>query len=77
MSKDFMRNHLITKFVCSSCGSALLLSYDIPKGANNRYSEDEPTGAAMVEKTVAIQPCKKCLEPANKIKDAVKVLLAI
>lgn len=69
------REYLITKFVCAKCGTNLQLSYDVPKGAG-RYSNGEPTGAAMVEKLVAIEPCEVCMEPLEAMKKAFKKAMA-
>jgi len=69
-----MREFLITKFVCSTCGSNLQLTYETPKGAG-RYAEGEPTGAAMVQQTVAIEPCECATRPLEEIRHAAKVLL--
>ena len=69
-----MREFLITKFVCSKCGSNLNLSYDEPKGAG-RYADGEPTGAAMLQQVVAIDPCECIVQPFEEMRQAVNVLL--
>lgn len=69
-----MREFLITKFVCSKCGNNLKLTYNTPKGAG-RYAEGEPTGAAMVEQVVAIEPCECATRPLEEMRNAAKVLL--
>lgn len=69
-----MREFLLTKFVCSKCGSNLRLTYDVPKAAG-QYAEGEPTGANMVHQLVAIDPCEKCAPPIPKIKAALMHLL--
>ena len=76
MSDDFMRNSLVTAFVCTDCGSNLNLSYKSDNGKGGMVS-DEPTGAAMVKNVIYIHPCKKCLEPAEKAKQAIKSLMEI
>ena len=68
-----MREFLITKLVCSKCGNNLNLTYDAPKGAG-RYAEGEPTGAAMVQQVVAIEPCECATRPLEEMRRAVKVL---
>ena len=72
---DYMRTHLVTKFICAVCGEPLILSYKDRK--KSKWVEGEPTGAAMVESLVGVYPCKKCLSPANKAKDAIKTLLEL
>lgn len=67
------RQFLITKFVCSSCGSNLEVSYDRPKNAG-QHALGEPTGAAMVESLIAIAPCQPCMEPLRKLKAALAVI---
>jgi len=69
-----MREFLITKFVCSKCGNNLQLTHDAPKGAG-RYAEGEPTGAAMVQQVVAIEPCECATRPIEEMRKAAKVLL--
>jgi len=76
MSEDFIRNSLVTAFVCVECGSNLSLSYKSKKGSG-RMVDDEPTGAAMVKNVIYIYPCEKCLEPAIKAKQAVMALMEI
>jgi len=69
-----MREFLITKFVCSKCGNNLQLTYDAPKGSG-KYAEGEPTGAAMVQQTVAIEPCECAIRPLEAMRNAAMVLL--
>ena len=69
-----MREFLITKLVCSKCGSNLQLTYNAPKGAG-RYADGEPTGAAMVQQVVAVEPCECATRPLEKMRLAAKVLL--
>lgn len=68
-----MREFLITKFVCSKCGSNLQLSYQKP--AVSQYADGEPTGAAMVEQLVTIEPCRCTTQPLEEMRRAAKVLL--
>lgn len=69
-----MREFLITKLVCSKCGSNLQLTYNAPKGAG-RYADGEPTGAAMVQQVVAVEPCECATRPLEEMRLAAKVLL--
>lgn len=69
MSREF----LVTKMVCAKCGSNLSLSYETPQGAG-RYSDGEPTGAAMVRQVVAVEPCQPCMEPMQKLQEALATL---
>lgn len=69
-----MREFLITKFVCAKCGNNLELNVCVPNGAGG-HIEGEPSGAYMVEKLVAIEPCKTCMKPLHEMRSAVKNLL--
>ena len=69
------REFLITKFVCAKCGTNLQLSYDRPKSAGG-YIDGEPTGAAMVQSLIAIEPCDVCMEPLEAMKKAFKKAMA-
>jgi hypothetical protein len=71
-----MREFLITKFVCVNCGKNLQLTYDVPKFSNN-YADGEPTGAAMVQQIVAIEPCKCTTRPLEEMRNALGILLGI
>lgn len=68
-----MREFLITKFVCSNCGSNLQLSTENP--GFSKYADGEPTGAAMVESLVVIVPCKCVTRQIDEIRNAAKALL--
>lgn len=70
-----MRQMLVTKFACASCGNLLNLTYDSPKASVPKYVESEPTGAAMVEAMFLIEPCQTCLQPAQRVREAVETLL--
>lgn len=70
MSREF----LVTKFKCAACGGLLKLSYEAPKNGID-YAEGEPTGAAMVQQIVAIEPCFQCMKPVREVKQALKTLL--
>jgi hypothetical protein len=70
------RQFLITKFKCAACGGLLSLSYDAPKNGID-YANGEPTGAAMVQQFIAIEPCYQCTRPANDVREALKTLLTI
>jgi hypothetical protein len=67
------REFLVTKFVCAKCGHNLTVTYDAPK-KNDRYSDGEPTGAAMVKQLVAIEPCTTCAAPAKNFVKALHEL---
>ena len=69
-----MREFLITKIVCSVCGNNLELNYVAPVGSG-KYAEGEPTGAAMVQQLVSVEPCKKCSAPLEEMRKAVRVLV--
>ena len=66
-----MRTHLVTKLVCTKCGGLLNLSYDKVRSS---HSNQEPTGAYMYENMIGVEPCRRCLEPARRILEAVKTL---
>lgn len=68
------REFLITKFVCSKCGNNLQLTYDVPKNAG-KYANGEPTGAAMVQQIVPIEPCECSTRPLEEMRRAAKVLM--
>lgn len=69
-----MREFLVTKFVCAKCGTNLQPTYDMPKGAG-QYADGEPTGACMVQQTIAIEPCERCMKPLEDMKAAARVLM--
>lgn len=68
-----MREFLVTKLVCSKCGGNLQLTYDKPKGPS-RYADGEPTGAAMVETRIAVEPCRTCMAPLDDVRRALKTI---
>ena len=70
------RQFLVTKMVCANCGSNLNLTYDVPKQAG-RYAQAQPTGSDMVEQLVAVEPCMTCMEPLDRIRKAMAVLLEL
>lgn len=70
------RQFLVTKFKCSACGGLLDLNYNAPKNCSD-YAEGEPTGAAMVQQFVAIDPCHQCMRPARDVQQALKTLLTV
>lgn len=69
-----MREFLITKLVCSMCGSNLQLTHDTPKVAG-RYAAGEPTGADMVQHIVAVAPCEKCMKPLEELRAAARLFV--
>ena len=68
-----MREFLVTKFVCARCGHNLKLSDHAPKGLSH-HASGEPTGAAMVEQRVVIEPCRCVTQPLDDMRKAVSVL---
>lgn len=68
-----MREFLVTKFVCAKCGGNLSLSYDVPKNAG-QCAKGEPTGADMVEKLVAVEPCKCLTRQLDDVRRAIGIL---
>jgi hypothetical protein len=70
MSREF----LVTKFKCAACGGMLKLSYEALKTGSD-YSEGEPTGAAMVQQIVAVEPCFQCTKPAREVSQALNTLI--
>jgi len=71
-----MREFLVTKFVCATCGGNLKLTYDVPKCAGH-HANGEPTGAAMVQQLVAVEPCAPCLRPLEEMRNAARTLFAV
>lgn len=68
-----IREFLVTKMVCAKCGGNLSLSYEKPQGAG-QYAYGEPTGAAMVQQIVAVEPCESCMAPVRRVQVALEVL---
>lgn len=66
-----MRTHLVTKLVCTACGGLLNLSYD---KVSEHHSDGEPTGACMYQNSIGVEPCAKCMEPAQRVLAAVRTL---
>lgn len=71
-----MREFLVTKLVCSKCGDNLQLTYNVPNGAGP-HSDGEPTGAAMVQIRVAVEPCQCVVRRIARAQAAVRELLSI
>lgn len=73
------RQFLVTKFKCAVCGGVLNLTYDKPQNARTtgNYCEGEPTGAAMVEQHVYVEPCVTCFEPVKQVRGALKTLARV
>jgi len=69
-----MREFLVSRFVCATCGDNLNLSSDAPK-FTTRSPDGLPTGAAMVQQVVAIEPCGNCNRPLREMRAAVKMIL--
>lgn len=78
MSKDAMRHHLVTSFICAKCGGLLSLSYETPKSISGSYVSDGVTGAAKVENQIAVHPCDRCYSAVTKpllaLRDALSTL---
>lgn len=77
MSKigDYVRENLVTIFVCAKCGHNLTISYGRETPDNSRMTEGEPTGAAMVKNLIHINPCEYCLKPAKDAELAMRMLI--
>ena len=71
-----MREFLVTKMVCATCGGNLQLTYDVPTRAGH-HAQGEPTGAHMVQQLVAVEPCRKCMAPLEQMRAAAKTLFAV
>lgn len=69
MSREF----LVTKFACAKCGNNLSVSPAVQPRAG-RHAEGEPTGAAMVQQVVAVEPCRLWLAPLQEMRMAIKTL---
>lgn len=77
-NEDSSRHFLITNFRCAKCGHRLTLNYEVPREVVDVYENlHQPTGADMVENTVAINPCKTCVKPAKEAGEAIKLLLSL
>jgi hypothetical protein len=76
MSDNYMRDTLVMRFACVVCGEGLKLSYRPGDKAKGRpsHSSEEPTGAAMVMQVTYIEPCRACLEPLRRLREAMKTL---
>lgn len=75
MSDNTMRTHLVMKLVCSQCGNLLRLSYDEPKQRSDRFSEGQPTGAAMRQTQICVDPCLTCMQPATEVTKALQTIM--
>ena len=75
MSDNTMRTHLVMKLVCSQCGNLLRMSYDEPKPRGNQHSEGQPTGAAMRQTQICVEPCKTCMQPADEVAKALQTIM--
>lgn len=69
------REFLVTKMICANCGGNLSLTYKLPT-AVSRHAQGEPTGAAMVEMLVSVQPCRTCMAPMETLRAAARTLLS-
>jgi len=70
------RGILETHLRCAECGTNLSLSYEKEARLTTQKSTKASniTGASKVEISVFIEPCRVCMEPAENILKAVKVL---
>ena len=75
MSDDTVRNHLVTVFICAKCGTSLNLSYNVPP--RHEHTAHDITGAYMVEKKVAIHPCKTCCEGPKAALQSIRDALGV
>lgn len=73
-AENCLRESLVTKFACATCGKRLNLSYRPVEGASKDpgMAREEPTGAAMVCQVVYVEPCYTCLEPVREVQSALK-----
>ncbi len=71
-----MRNHLVTCFRCTDCGGFLELAYEPKEGVETPWQSDDITGAAKVEKTFYIEPCRGCVGEARKPLELMRTALA-
>lgn len=67
---------LETHLRCAECGSSLHLAYEKEARLTAKRTSDSTstTGAAKVEISVFVEPCKVCMEPATRILKAVEIL---
>lgn len=42
-----------------------------------KYADGEPSGAAMVQMRVAVEPCKHCMGPMDEMRKAAKLMIAL
>lgn len=75
MENNSVRDSLIMRFNCASCGKRLNLSY--PKDdfeMDSRYSPGDPTGAKVCYNIQLVEPCIGCVDklrgPAERLKQA-------
>lgn len=73
------RENLIFGFHCSVCGEHLTLKYEREDGPHSpkpdSHRRGDPTGAAVrYASSIAIDPCRKCMEPVEAVKGALNVL---
>lgn len=75
-AENCIRESLVTKFACASCGLRLNLSYRPEDGASKSHGMacEEPTGAAMVCQVVYVEPCYTCFAPVREVQSAMKSL---
>lgn len=72
-----MRNNHFIHYFCSVCGNQLSLAYstkDNPIRTIEGDNSQEPTGADKLITEILIKPCAICLEPINKLKQAMGLI---
>jgi hypothetical protein len=69
-----MRQYLVTKFVCATCGNNLEISSK-PFTGLARYAEGEPSGAYKHESVIQLEPCENCMRPLEDMRRAARTLL--
>lgn len=61
---------------CAECGTTLNLCYEKDARKTNQKTTEptDTTGGIKVEQSLFVEPCKVCLEPLEKMRQAVKGL---
>ena len=70
------REFLVTKFVCSDCSRNLQLA-EVQNKVVDKYSEGEPTGAAMIKQVVSVVPCVCVTRKLEDLKAAARTFVAL
>lgn len=70
-----MRKFLVTKFACAKCNSNLhIADGPMPKWAP--HESGEPTGCETHENVILLEPCQKCMQPLEDMRQAARTLMA-